>query len=79
MVTEKQQNQEKWEEKQLNKYFKWQTGESAYKKIWTWPRKGNLKSEIKTLLIEEQNNDIRTKYIKAKINNTQQNSKIISK
>ena len=37
--------------------------------------KGNLKRETESLLIAAQNNAIRTNYIKAKINNMQQNSK----
>ena len=38
-------------------------------------RKGKLKRETKSLLIVVQNNAIRTNYIKAKIDYTQQNSK----
>ena len=38
-------------------------------------KKGNLKRETESLLITVQNNAIRTNYIKAKIDNTQQNSK----
>ena len=56
-------------------YFKLQTSEILHKKTWTWLRKGNLKRETKSLLIEAQNNTIRTNYVKAKIDKTQQNSK----
>ena len=38
-------------------------------------RLGNLKRETESLLIEKQNNAIRTNYIKAIIDRTQQNSK----
>ena len=38
---------------------------------WIWLRKGNLKRETESLL----NNTIKTNYIKAKIDKTQQNSK----
>ena len=45
------------------------------KKTWTWLRKGNLKRGTESLLIAAQNNAIRTNYIKARINKTQQNIK----
>ena len=44
-------------------------------KTWTWLRKENFKREIESLLIATGNNVIRTNYIKAKIDKTQQNSK----
>ena len=37
--------------------------------------KGKMKRETKPLLIAVQNNTRRTNYIKAKVNNTQKNSK----
>ena len=43
------------------------------KKTWTWLRYGNLKKETESLLIVTQNNVIKTKYVKAKIDKTQQN------
>ena len=66
---------QKWEEKQLYGYFKRQIEEVAHEKTWTWLRKGNLKRETESLIIAAQNNAIRTNYIKAKIDKTQQNSK----
>ena len=59
---------EKWEEKQLYGYFKWQTSKISCEKTWTWLRKWNLQ-------IAAQNNAIRTKCIKARVDKTQQNSK----
>ena len=47
----------------------------AHDKRWTQLRKRNLKRETESLQIAVQNNTIRTIYIKAIINNTQQNSK----
>ena len=41
----------------------------------TWFEKGNFKRKTEYLLIAEQNNALRTNYIKAKIDNTQQNCK----
>ena len=66
---------QKWEEKQLYEYFKWQTSELVHGKIWIWLRKGNLERKTEALPTEAQNNAMRTNNIKAKINNTQQNSK----
>ena len=42
---------------------------------WTWLRKRNLKRETESLLIAEQTNAIRTNYVKARIDKTQQNSR----
>ena len=47
----------------------------SYKKTWTWLRKGNFKRETESLLIAAQNNTVKTNHTKARINNTQQNSK----
>ena len=44
-------------------------------KTWTWLRKWNLKRETESLLIASKNNTIRTNYVKAKIDKTQQNCK----
>ena len=55
-------------------YFKWQTKEIAWKMMWTWIRRGNLKKKMKSL-IAIWNNVIRTNYVKEKINNMQKNSK----
>ena len=50
----------KWKEKQLYRHFKRQTSEISHEKTWTWLRKGNLERETESLLIEAQNNAIRT-------------------
>ena len=52
-----------------------QTSEIIHEKTWVWLRKGNLKREIKSLLLAAQNNAIRTNYNKVKIDKMQQNSK----
>ena len=67
--------EQKWEEKQLYWYFKWCTGEISHKNTWIWQRKGNLQRETETVLIVVLNNTIRNNCIKARIDNTQQNSK----
>ena len=61
---------QKWEEKQLYGYYNWQTNKMSHKKTWTWVGEGNFKKEMKSLLIVAQNNAIRTKYVKAKIDQT---------
>ena len=70
-ITKKQ----KWEGKQLNGRFKRLINNISHAKTWTWPRKGNFKRETESLLIAAQNNAVRTNYIKARIDETQQNSK----
>ena len=57
---------QKWEEKQLNGYFKRQTAEIAHEMSWSWLRRGNLKRETESPIIAAQDNAIRTNYIKAK-------------
>ena len=47
----------------------------SHQKTWTWLRKGNLKRETESLLTAAQDNAIRTNPIKARIDETQQNSK----
>ena len=42
---------------------------------WTWLRKGNLKRETQSLLIQAQNHVLKTDYVKIKIDDTQENSK----
>ena len=70
-ITRKQ----KWGRKQLYGHFKRQASEISRGKTWTWLREGNLKRETKSLLIVAQNNVMRTKYVKTKIDKTQQNCK----
>ena len=66
---------QKWEEKQLYGYFKWQTCEVSHGKTRARLQMGILVKETESLLTAAQNNAIRTNYIKAKINNTLQNCK----
>ena len=62
-------------EKQLYGYFKRQTDEISLQKTLTWLQLGKFKRETESLLLAAQNNAIKTIYIKAKINYTEQNSK----
>ena len=61
--------------KQLYRYFEQQTGEISHVKTWIWQQKGNLKRGPESLLIAAQNYTIKVNYIRANINNTQQNSR----
>ena len=56
--------------------FKQQAEEIAHEKPWIWQWKANIKRKTESLLIEAQNNAIRTNYIKVKIDSTQKNSKL---
>ena len=47
----------------------------SHEEIWTCLRKANFKRKTESLLIAAENNAIRTNYIKAKIDKTQQDSK----
>ena len=58
--------------KQLYGYFNRETNESHTRKL----RKGKLKRDAESLLIEALNNPLRTNYIKAIIYNTQQKTNI---
>ena len=66
---------QKWEGKQLYGSFKRLINNISHDKTWTWLRKGNFKRETEYLLIAAQDNVIRTKQIKARIDKTRQNSK----
>ena len=61
--------------KQLHRYFKQQTNEISREKTRTWLKKENLQKETEFLRRAAQNKFMRTNYIKAKIERTQQNSK----
>ena len=66
---------QKWEKKQFYGRFKLLRNNISHQKTWTWLRKGNLKRETESLLITAQDNALRTNYIKARIDKTQQSSK----
>ena len=70
-ITRKQ----KWEEKQLNGYFKRQTSKILHEETWIWLRKENLERKTEFHLIAAPNNTIWINHVKAKIDKTQQNSK----
>ena len=69
-ITKKQ----KREEKQLYGFFKRQTNEISHKEAWTCQRNGNFIRETESLQKAAWNNTIKTNYVKAKIDKTQQNS-----
>ena len=55
---------QKWEDEQLNGRL---INSISHEKTWTWLRKGNLKRETESLLIEAQDNAMRTNHINARI------------
>ena len=61
----------KCEEKHLYGYFKRQKEEIAHEMTWVWPRRGNHKKETESLLIAEENTEMRTNCVKGKIDNMQ--------
>ena len=65
----------KWEAKELHGRFKRLINSISHEKTWLWRRKGNFKTEPESLLMAAQNSAVRTNYIKARIDKTQQNSK----
>ena len=65
----------KWEEKQLYEHYERLKSDISHEKTWTRLKKGNLNRESELLLIAAQNNAIMTNHIKARIDNTQQNSR----
>ena len=71
----KNKKETKWEEKQLYRHFKRQTSDISVEKTWTWIKNGNLNRETESLLNAAQNNVIRTIYVKARIDKTQQDNR----
>ena len=51
----------------MDEDFKRLANEMVHEKIWTGPRKRNLKTDTKSLLIAAQNNAIRDNYDKLKL------------
>ena len=61
--------------KQLYGHFKRKTREISHEETWTLLGKDNLERETESLLIASQNNAMRDNYVKARIDQTQQNSR----
>ena len=64
---------QKWEGKQLYRWFKQLINNISHDKTWTWLRKGNFMRETESLQIAAQDSAMRTKNSKARIDKTQQN------
>ena len=72
----KQRNHQQNRNNQKTKMRTFQaTNEISHEKTWTWLIRGSLRRETEFPTIAAQNNAIRTNYIKARIDKTQQNSK----
>ena len=66
-INRKRTRKQKWEEKQLCRYFKRLASEILQEKTWTWLRKGNFKRETESIPIATQSNTTQTNYMKTKI------------
>ena len=67
------ERQERWKEKQMHAKFIKQTKNIADDISWALLRNGTLKRETELLITAAQDQCIRTKYIKARIDKTQEN------
>ena len=66
---------QKWEDKQLYKYFKGQIKEIAQRMTRIKQQSGKLKRELESFIIAGQNSAKRTNYVTVKIDIKQENSK----
>ena len=69
------ERKENWKEKTLHGQFLRQTDDIAGEDRWLWLKQGNLKRETESLILAAQEQAVRTNVIKAKIDNTQEQSK----
>ncbi|XP_068684561.1 uncharacterized protein [Montipora foliosa] len=69
----KAEGKTEWEEKVLYGQFLRQTDSERNKKTWAWLQRGDLKREKEALITAAQDQAIRTNYIKASIDKTQEN------
>ena len=69
------ERKENWKEKTLHGKFLRQTDAITGEDRWLWLKQGNLKGETESLILAAQEQAVRTNVIKAKIDNTQEQSK----
>ena len=69
------ERKENWKEKTLHGQFLRQTDDITGEDRWLWLKQGNLKRETESLILAAQEQAVRTNVIKAKIDNTQEQSK----
>ena len=69
------ERKENWKEKVLHGQFIRQTEEIAGEERWKWLKNSGIKRETETLILAAQEQAIRTNLIKAKIDNTQEDSR----
>ena len=72
--SKKEKRLKDWEEKVLHGQYLRQTEEVRSDLCWAWLRNGDLKRETKSLIVAAQNQSIRTKLVKAKIDKSQGDS-----
>ena len=71
----KMERQQQWKDKTLHGQFLRQTDDEAGKERWMWLKGTGIKRETESLIIAAQEQAMRTNVIKAKIDNTQEESK----
>ena len=69
------ERQQEWKDKTLHGQFLRQTDDEAGKERWMWLKGTGIKRETDSLILAAQEQAIRTNAIKAKIDNTQEESK----
>ena len=69
----KAESKAEWEEKVLYGQFLRQTDSERNEKTWAWLQRGHLKRETEAVITADQDQAIRTNYIKANIDKTQEN------
>ena len=67
----KQKRLQDWEQKALHGQYLRQIKEVRIEQSWVWLQNGDLKSETESLIVAEQNQNIRADLVKAKIDESQ--------
>ena len=65
--SKKEKRLEDWEKKVLHGHYLRQTKEVRSDQCWAWLQNGDLKREIESLIVADQNQSIRTNLVKTKI------------
>ena len=68
--SKKEKRLEGWEKKVLHGQYLRQTKEVRSDQCWAWLQSGDLKRETESLIVAAQNQSIRTKLVKTKIDKT---------
>ena len=72
--SKKDKRLEDWQEKDLHDQYLRQTKQIRSDQCWVWLQNGDLKRETESLIVEAQNQSLKTNLIKAKIDKSQGDS-----